>query len=72
MNAYAEAVARKLQEMEEYWAEFYDVHFGPRVVGPCCQLQWCCERPMCMRPDGLPQCFVCGVVFCRVRGVVAA
>jgi hypothetical protein len=70
-GAYAEAMARKYSEMEEFWATFYDVHFGPRVVGAFCRVQWCCEQPMRMRPDALRQCFVCGCVFCSVRGVVA-
>lgn len=61
MHAYAEAMARKLHEMEEYWATFYDVHFGPPApVGPSCMVVWCCDRVMTRRPDEVYVCFGCG------------
>jgi hypothetical protein len=45
IGAFAQAMARKYSEMEEFWATFYDVHFGgARVVGQYCPFP--CIDPM--------------------------
>lgn len=48
-GAYAEAMEQKLHEMLDWWEQKLNgvgLTWGPRVVGPHCQLPWHCGWPM--------------------------